>query len=98
MYAVGVDQVGQPLAEEMAMGRLFGRHQPSAKHLSSIGDTLCRQRSWNAALQAYDRALALDPLLATAWNGRGWALTDLGRLEEALAALDRALEINPLEG
>ncbi|MDX3415440.1 tetratricopeptide repeat protein [Streptomyces sp. enrichment culture] len=47
------------------------------------------------ALDAYDRALALDPGYASAYASRGVAHHRLGHLDQALADLDRALELNP---
>jgi tetratricopeptide (TPR) repeat protein len=44
-----------------------------------------------AALQAADRAVALDPRLAPAWSHRGWLHYQLGRLDEALADFTAAL-------
>lgn len=47
------------------------------------------------ALEAFDRALELDPNHDRAAINRGNALMNLGRHEEAIAAYDRALELNP---
>ena len=47
------------------------------------------------ALASYDKALALKPDFAEAYNNRGNALKELKRLDEALASYDRALAIKP---
>ncbi len=47
------------------------------------------------ALLRYDQALDQDPKSAKAWTGKGMALQQLERFEEALAAYDRALELSP---
>jgi tetratricopeptide (TPR) repeat protein len=47
------------------------------------------------ALDAFDKALDLNPQYVLAHNGRGNALTDLGRPEDALDAYDQALDLNP---
>lgn len=52
------------------------------------GDTL-------TALQACDAALALDPELAEAHNLRGLVLDALGRADEALAAYQEAVRLDP---
>jgi hypothetical protein len=49
-------------------------------------------------LDSYDRALKLKPNYVEAHIGRGTALHDLNRVAEAIAAYDRALAINPIEG
>lgn len=48
-----------------------------------------------AALEQYDRALEFKPELARLHLGRGTLLEAQGRLDEALAALRRALELAP---
>ncbi|MFN6209859.1 MAG: tetratricopeptide repeat protein [Microcystis sp.] len=47
------------------------------------------------AIASYDRALEIKPDKHEAWDNRGFALVNLGRLEEAIASYDRALEIKP---
>ena len=47
------------------------------------------------ALLRFDEAVAQDPKSAKAWTGKGTALQQLDRYAEALAAYDRALELNP---
>ena len=47
------------------------------------------------ALLRYEQALAQDPKSAAAWTGKGTALQQLERYDEALAAYDRALELDP---
>jgi tetratricopeptide (TPR) repeat protein len=45
------------------------------------------------ALEAADRALALDPNFAVAWNNRGRALRALKRTYDAIQAEQRAKEL-----
>lgn len=47
------------------------------------------------ALQAFDAALALRPKLPEAWVNKGFALFELGRLDEAENALSTALDMKP---
>ena len=47
------------------------------------------------ALASYDRALAIKPDYADAFNNRGIALADLKRFDDALASYDSALAIKP---
>ena len=49
------------------------------------------------ALQAADRALALNGNFLDAWNSRGLALTRLGRSAEARAAFEHALTLAPFD-
>ena len=47
------------------------------------------------ALASYDKAIALKPDYAEAYNNRGNALMDLKRPEEALASYDKAIALKP---
>jgi tetratricopeptide (TPR) repeat protein len=53
------------------------------------------QGKWSEAVASYDKALAINPKLADAWNNRGVALGNLGRYTEEVASYDKALLINP---
>ena len=50
---------------------------------------------YDEALAAFVFSLSMDDSFAPAWDGKAWALGILGRREEALAAVNRALEIDP---
>ncbi|MDJ1182255.1 tetratricopeptide repeat protein [Roseofilum casamattae] len=52
-------------------------------------------RDPSQALEACDRALALDENLERGWIYRGNALSNLGDYEKAIAAYDRALQLQP---
>lgn len=47
------------------------------------------------AVVQYRKVLADNPRMVDAWQGLGFTLSDLGRPQEAIAALDRAVEIDP---
>ena len=47
------------------------------------------------ALPAFERSVKLDPTIAQSWHNLGVALTGVGRIDEAIAALTRALELRP---
>jgi tetratricopeptide (TPR) repeat protein len=49
----------------------------------------------NEAVQAYNRAIQLDPRYVAAWNNKGNALSDQGKYGEAIQAYDKAIEIDP---
>jgi tetratricopeptide (TPR) repeat protein len=42
-----------------------------------------------------NRAIALRPTYAAAYNGLGMTFKEQGRLEKAIAAYSRAIELNP---
>jgi eukaryotic-like serine/threonine-protein kinase len=53
-------------------------------------------RDWATAERSFERALELNPGYATAHQWRGEFLTAMGRFEEALAAAQRATDLDPL--
>ncbi|HEY9646825.1 MAG TPA: CHAT domain-containing protein, partial [Chroococcidiopsis sp.] len=59
------------------------------------GRRLRGQNNLEAALAAYDQAIARDPNLAVAHNDRGVVLDELNRRDEAIAAFNRAIELQP---
>jgi serine/threonine-protein kinase len=48
-----------------------------------------------SALEAFDRAIAIDPKFALAWSNKGGCQAYLGRFDLALESLERCLEISP---
>ena len=50
---------------------------------------------YEAAATDFEQALMLDPQYVPAWDGKAWVLGILGRKDEALAAINRALELDP---
>jgi adenylate cyclase len=50
-----------------------------------------------AAGTAIDRALALNPNSAGAWNMRGWVLVWLGQSDRAIEAFENAMRLSPLD-
>ncbi|HEX8034131.1 MAG TPA: tetratricopeptide repeat protein [Ktedonobacterales bacterium] len=59
------------------------------------GLQLYAQGQQAAALQAFDRALALDDTICLTWVGKGKALLELQRFPEAQAAFEHALSLDP---
>src|SRR6266571_2350909 len=77
----------------------------AALHMSSVqkskeqwldeGNQLYNHAHYQEALQAYERAIQLDPGFAEAHDARGDALFCLNRSQEALAAYERAIQLDP---
>ena len=60
-----------------------------------LGNSFAFNKSYEKALDFFDKAIETQPDLAGAWNNRGVALGYLGKYQEAIAAYDKAIEIQP---
>ena len=59
-----------------------------------LGEIALSQGKLREALDHFDAALARDPKRGTSWSRKGYLLAQLGRRDEAEAALRRALELS----
>ena len=81
----GLDTLGQ-LAEA-------DRDDPQARLLQ--GEALRALGEWQSALEPLEAAAAGAPTRIDAWLGLGWCLKRLGRLDDAIAALERGRALSP---
>jgi len=51
---------------------------------SSAGNLLKQERNYTEAIVAYNKALEIDPDYTNAWDGKGWALNELGNYTKPL--------------
>jgi hypothetical protein len=75
-------------------------HMPDASHRQAVAlfNRACelqQRQELEAAIAAYDQALALDPNLAGALSNRGAAFAAMNRCDEALRSLDQAIRLQP---
>jgi tetratricopeptide (TPR) repeat protein len=75
--------------------RLVETSPNSAKSYYSIGVLRSANGDDAAAIEAYDRAIAILPGYAAAFRNRGNALARLGRREEAMASYRECLRFDP---
>lgn len=64
--------------------------------LMALADGLLDRKAWSAAADVYEEILETWPSMAkdaAFQEGRGWAFSELGRLDEAFDAFDRAFEL-----
>lgn len=59
------------------------------------GLVLARQGNDTAAIEAYDKAIALDPTFALPWNNKGLVLAREGNYSAAIEAFDKAVALDP---
>ena len=50
---------------------------------------------YDEAIQAFDKAIKLNPAKAETWRNKGLDLYRLNRSDEAIQAFDKAIEFNP---
>jgi tetratricopeptide (TPR) repeat protein len=68
--------------------------QLNATEWFDVGITLYNQDRFNDSVQAYKKAIEIDPQFAEAWNNMGIDLGMLGRYDEAFKAFSNATTIN----
>lgn len=62
---------------------------------NNLGTALLDLKRYDEAIARHDRAIAMRPDYASAYNSRGAALRAAGRLDEAIASYRKALELKP---
>ncbi len=80
-----------PLVE----GKIQVVNRMESENLARSADELFKNRQFEEALEAYERALALNPEFKAAWNNKGNTLEELKRHDEALKAYEEALRLDP---
>jgi tetratricopeptide (TPR) repeat protein len=97
LIAQGQTLVAQGLyAEALLVFRRATRRNPSnGGAWAHLGAAHCELQHWRQALDAVERALALDATHAWVWHTKGWAMGGLGRYDEELHAYEQALARDP---
>ena len=73
------------------------QQDPKPQYLFTLGVTRQRQRRFEEALQAFDRATQLKPDAVELWRHRGNVLVDLNRWDQALLSFQEVLKHNPYD-
>jgi len=71
------------------------RINPSGPNFKELADIYLRIGDPENALLAANAGITRDPRNASLYNAKGMALHDLGRIDEASTAFQKALELNP---
>ncbi len=69
--------------------------QMSALELLEYGHSALIGQRWKDAMDAYNKAIAIDPNLSDAYNGMSLALQRTGQPDKAMEAVNKALKIDP---
>ncbi|MEG5023672.1 tetratricopeptide repeat protein [Microcoleus sp. AT8-B5] len=89
-------QIGKPEEAQQCWYQAFSLEPEKVapgEHLN-MGDAFFRQEKFPEAIACYDRAIKLNPNVATAYQNLGEALKKQGKLEEATAYYRKAIELN----
>ena len=66
-----------------------------AENCSNEGNDLLSHGKYNEAINAYEKAVEINPHYYPAWVEMGNALDEIGKHDEAVQAYNEAIEINP---
>jgi tetratricopeptide (TPR) repeat protein len=80
-----------------AFERVIELDATHAQALYDLGGVYRRRSDWPRALDAYNRALGVQPRFVAARVNKAVTLIDLGRHQDAVAACDRAIQIDAAE-
>jgi tetratricopeptide (TPR) repeat protein/endonuclease/exonuclease/phosphatase family metal-dependent hydrolase len=69
--------------------------QESKYLYDEVGNAFASQGKYYEAIQAYDKAIELDPKFAQAWNDKGNALYGQGKYDDAIKLYDEAIRLDP---
>ncbi len=67
----------------------------TAVEWNNKGFALDESGEYNKAIEAYNKAIAIDPNYKIAWNNKGVAFVHLGEYKKAIEAFDRSIIIDP---
>ncbi len=93
--AHGHHQAGRFAEAEALYGKILDAQPDTPGILSKLGAALAAQGKFDAARQALERAIGIDPALVEAHSNLGGVLQIQGNLEAAVQSLRRALDIDP---
>jgi tetratricopeptide (TPR) repeat protein len=71
------------------------RENPTPEYLGNLGTMLLRQKRYEDALKAFDKAIQLKPEDAELWKHLGNILLKLDRPDDALLTFQHVLKLNP---
>jgi TolB-like protein/DNA-binding winged helix-turn-helix (wHTH) protein len=89
-------QVAMPKAKAAALKAVDLDDTLSDAHVALSGVLWPHERSWSAAENELQRAIALNPNNAWAHQAYGYQLSSVARFDEAIAEMKRSLELDPL--
>lgn len=97
LIALAVIEVGAAysVACDSASDNISAANKSNPSEWLDKGNALRKMGMYDEAINAYNRAIDLNPELAEPWYNNGVALFDQGRYNESIEAYDRAIDLNP---
>jgi tetratricopeptide (TPR) repeat protein len=88
------DDTGMYLKAEEILDTLLAKLPDNETVLNNKAFNLCNQGKFKEAILYYERAIAIDPDFAYAWDNLGYAKYKLGDTEEALSLIEKSLQLD----
>jgi TolB-like protein/Flp pilus assembly protein TadD len=95
-YGVLPAKEAWPKAKEAALQSLALNDKLAEAHTALAFVKLHYEREWGGAEDEFRRALDINPSYAVAHQWNAWALTGLGRFDDAVASMKWAYSLDPL--
>src|SRR4030095_486687 len=95
VYTVGVVSTAQGQASAIHDNNVVSQRQIQARKYLQQANKLVEAQHYAEAVPVYQKALTLEPNLASAQNNLGHAYTQLARFQEAVSCLERAVDLEP---
>jgi tetratricopeptide (TPR) repeat protein len=92
---VGMEQVGRNESANQAYATAVDHWPDNFLAHTGLGNSAYAMGEFAAAEQAYRAALMIDPQKAEVWNNLAYVLAQSGEPEASMAAISRALELDP---
>ena len=97
---IGKDSRLDPLYKDIDKGGGYPDQPPPETGLSAVdlyntGYLFQSSGNFRAAIDAYSKAIALNPQLTAAYDNRAFSYYKLGKLQEAIKDLDKVIEARP---
>ena len=87
-------KTGKEIKEITAENLHISKKELSVKELLLKGNEHFYKKEYENAIEWYNKVIHMDESVFDAWFNKGYALVNLGRIDEASECYDRALELN----
>jgi Flp pilus assembly protein TadD len=89
------DVILQNHPDSVKDGEQLVKDHPTPENYLSLSELYCRAGEFRKCLESAQKAIELRPGYVDAYNDAGAAYVSMGRLEEAIASVNKALQLDP---